>query len=161
MATSHDPTAVRNALHGQDLGAELLPLVGESPAEYLVRLKALHARVGTLIETIESRRPALGGPAERPTRAAADRRADEAADRREGLDERRIGLPEARPLPIERREGARERRVLPVDRRDEYIERRRDPRFRLDGTALMWALQIAAWIAVAGFALLYGLGRGG
>ena len=170
MATfSHDPTET-SAPHTRDAAVALLPFDDESPAEYLERLKALHRRAGALIDAIEQRKPALGAPMVRPPRAAVDRRAAEEPDRRDGLDDRRIGLPEARSLPLERREGPRERRTLPApDRREPHIERRRDPDpipwqkqgFRLDTTAMMWALQIAAWVAVVGIALVYGLGRGG
>ena len=170
MATfSHDPTET-SAPHTRDVGVELLPLLEESPAEYLARLKALHTRVGTLIDAIESRKPALGAPMVRPPRSAVDRRAAERVNRRDGLDDRRIGLPEARSLPLERRDGPRERRTMRApERRETHIERRRDPEpvpwkkpgFRLDTTAMMWALQIAAWVAVVGIALIYGLGRGG
>jgi hypothetical protein len=163
MATDHEISGT-SAAH-----AELLPYVDESPAEYLARLKALHARVGALIGAIEAKRPALGAPMVRPPRSTLDRRAPaEAAERRDGLDDRRIGLPENRGLPLERRDGPRDRRTpLRVDRREDHIERRREPEnvpwqrtgFRLDTTAMMWALQIAAWVAVAAIALVYGIGR--
>ncbi|MCW2989841.1 MAG: hypothetical protein JWM73_435, partial [Solirubrobacterales bacterium] len=83
MATTphNDPLATRTA-PGQDLGVELLPLPSESPADYLHRLKAVHARVGALIGAIETRRPALGPPpAARPVRAG-DRREPEHGERR-------------------------------------------------------------------------------
>jgi hypothetical protein len=162
MATSHhDPAAIPAPAAGaHELGVELLPLATETPAEYLARLKALHARVGALIGAIEQRRPVLGPMPVRPPRAAVDRRTDVDADRRVGSDDRRVGLPEARSVPFDRRFGARERRSLPVERREDHIERRRDPKpWALDGTAAMWALQVTAWVAVAAIALVYGIGR--
>lgn len=163
MATSHhDPEAIpaAAAASGHELGVELLPLATETPAEYLARLKALHTRVGALIGAIEQRRPVLGPIPVRPPRAAVDRRTPVDTDRREGTEDRRMGLPEARSVPFDRRFGARDRRTLPVERREDHIERRRDPKpWALDGTAAMWALQVAAWVAVAAIALVYGIGR--
>ncbi|MCW2968653.1 MAG: hypothetical protein JWM71_2425 [Solirubrobacteraceae bacterium] len=156
---------------GPDLGVELLPLPDESPADYLDRLKALHARVGTLIDTIETRRPALGAvraaaPLVHPPRTLPDRRAEPVVDRRLGPDDRRLGLPDSRAVAINRRFGPRDRRRMPVERRDEDYDRRRDPnpvpwqgRLRFDGVTLMWGLQVVAWIAFAAIALIYGIGR--
>jgi hypothetical protein len=152
---------------GQELGAELLPRPAESPADYLARLKALHGRVGALIDAIETRRPVLGPiPAPPPPwRNRNDRRELEHGERR-SLPDRRLGLPDERPVPINRRFGPRDRRRTPVERREDHIDRRRDPspvpwqgRFRLDGTAAMWVLQVVAWTAVAAVTLIYGIGR--
>lgn len=186
MATTprDDPFTARPAL-GADLGVDLLPLPDEAPEAYLSRLRALHARVGALIRTIEERRPALGGAATttpgritgtrrpplpalppQPRRTQPERRDTAVADRRVGAPDRRVGLPDARPVPINRRFGPRDRRRAPLDRRDEQFDRRRDPspvpwqgRLRLDGTTMMWVLQIAAWVTFAALALIYGIGR--
>lgn len=171
MATSSDhdtPLASRTGT-GSDLGVELLPLPSETPADYLARLKALHARVGALIGAIEMRRPILGPVPQPPAprRLQPDRREAEHGDRRAASVDRRVGRPDERPVPINRRFGPRDRRHHhPVARREETIVRRRDPspvpwqgRLRLDGTTAMWILQVIAWIAVAAIALIYGIGR--
>lgn len=158
--------ALPPAVHGHDLGVELLPLVDETPAEYLARLKALHRRVGALIDTIESRRPVLGPIPGKPPRAVADRREPGPAERRSAEDgDRREGMPDPRSMTYERRYGARDRRTTPVDRRGE-LERRRDPSptpwrggLAMDVTTLTWALQVLAWIAVVVIALVYGFGN--
>ena len=151
---------------GQDLGGELLPLIEETPAEYLARLKAVHARVGALIDAIETRRPVLGPVPARPVRSATDRRATEVTERRLGVEDRRAGLPDIRSVPYERRFGSRDRRHDFVDRRETSYERRREPgavpwqgQLRLDRHTMIWVLQVAAWIAVAAIALIYGIGN--
>jgi hypothetical protein len=168
MATStpHDSITGPQLGSGQDLGGELLPLIEETPAEYLARLKALHARVGALIDAIETRRPILGPVPARPVRAAADRRTTETTERRLGIDDRRTGLPEIRSVPYERRFGMRDRRHDFVDRREDSYSRRREPAtvpwegpLRLNRVTLMWVLQVAAWVAVAAIALIYGIGN--
>lgn len=126
---------------GPDPG--LLPLPDESPAAYLERLEALHARLGSLIDAIEGRRPAL-----QPHGSGPDRRVTAPAERRAGLSDRRTGLPDQRPVTIDRR--ADPPPPPPPDAA---------PRVRLDSTTLVWAFQVAAWIAVVVFALVYGLGR--
>lgn len=160
MNDHDDPPLSTRAAPGRDLGPDLQPFPDEAPAEYLARLKGLHARVGALVAAIETRRPVLG-----PMPAGAAPRAV-LPDRREGLRgerraqaERRIGLPDARPVTADRRR-------MPVDRREDAFERRRDPspvpwqgRLRLDGTVAMWALQVLAWTAVVVVALVWGLGR--
>jgi hypothetical protein len=169
MATTphNDPPLSTRIGAAPELGVELLPLPTESPADYLARLKALHARVGALIGAIETRRPILGPvpQAPAPRRHRSDRRELEHGERRV-LPDRRMGLPDERAVAINRRFGPRDRRRMPVERREDYIERRRDPspvpwqgRFRLDGTAAMWVLQVLAWTAVAAVALIYGIGR--
>ncbi|MFL5843218.1 MAG: hypothetical protein ACJ762_00900 [Solirubrobacteraceae bacterium] len=158
------PSATR-AAPGRDIAVELLPLPDESPADYLARLEALHARVGALIGAIETRRPVLGPPPAAVERAnrAAERRAV-STERRAALLDRRVGMADARPVPINRRFGARDRRRLPVERREDFSDRRRDPspvpwqgRFRLDRTAAMWTLQILAWAAVVATVLIFGI----
>jgi hypothetical protein len=169
MATTphHDAPFTSYTGAGSDLGVELLPLPSESPADYLARLKAIHARVGALIGAIETRRPILGPipqpPA--PRRLQPDRREPEHAERRTAVADRRVGLPDERAVPINRRFGPRDRRHRPVERREE-IARRRDPspvpwkgHLRLDGTTAMWVLQVIAWTAVAAVTLIYGIGR--
>jgi hypothetical protein len=163
----HDhPALSTRASPGHDLGADLLPLPAESPADYLARMKSLHARVGALVAAIEERRPALGpvppGPGAR--RAPSDRRESAQGERR-AHPERRLGLPDERAAPIDRRLGARERRRMRVDRREDAYARRREPGhvpwhggFRLDGTAAMWAMQVLAWTAVVVVVLVWGLG---
>jgi hypothetical protein len=158
---------------GQGLSPELLPLADESPADYLARLKALHVRAGALIDAIEQRRPALGPiPAphadpdlERPVRASGDRRVTETAERRTGVQERRLGMPDLRVVRIDRRLGKRDRRTPAFDRR-EGLERRRDPspvpwegRLRLDRVTVMWILQVLAWVAVVAAVLLVGISK--
>jgi hypothetical protein len=166
MATSshHDP-AVSGPIGIRPVpGVELLPLPNEPPAEYLARLKALHARVAALIDAIEERRPALGPMPVRPPRAP-DRRAPRVGERRLGVEDRRRALPDMRRVPIERRFGRRDRRTpVAVDRREGF-ERRREPnpvpwegRLRLNRVTLMWALQVVAWVAIALVALIYGIG---
>lgn len=158
-------TAPPPPVHGHDLGVELLPLLDETPAEYLARLKALHKRVGALIDTVESRKPVLGPVPAKPPRAVADRREPGPSERRAAEEsDRRAGLPDPRSVTYERRYGARDRRTAPVDRRGE-IERRRSPSptpwgggLAMDVTTLTWALQILAWIAVVVVALVYGFG---
>ena len=169
MATTpHEEQRSYTASGAADLGVELLPLREESPAEYLARLKAIHQRVGSLIDTIEKRRPVLGPVPVRPPRAVADRRA-EVGERRAGISDRRHGEPDPRPVPIERRFGKRDRRTgaAVIDRRDVY-DRRRDPPavpwqrsggLRWDRTTMVWAIQIVAWITIAVVALVFGLGH--
>lgn len=170
MATTphNDTPFASRAGAGSDLGADLLPLPSESPADYLSRLKALHARVGALIGAIETRRPILGPMPQPPAprRLQPDRREPEHGERRTAVADRRVGLPDERPVPINRRFGPRDRRHRPVERREETIARRRDPspvpwqgRFKLDGTTAMWVLQVIAWTTVAAVALIYGIGR--
>lgn len=167
MATTprEDPQLSYTAAGG-DLCVELLPLRDESPAEYLARLKAIRQRVGSLIDTIEERRPVLGPVPVRPPRSAVDRRA-QVGERRLGSSDRRHGDPDPRPVPIERRFGKRDRRTgaAIVDRRDVY-DRRRDPPpvpwqrsggLRWDRTTMIWTIQIIAWIAIAAAALAFGL----
>lgn len=123
---------------------ELLPRVDETPEQYLERLKSLHVRLTALIDAIENRRPAL-----RPEVGGNDRRSAPVAERRTGETDRRVGLPDPRPVSIDRRVPPPP--PGPVDA---------PPRMRTDrGTALVWAVQVAIWIAVVAFALIYGLGR--
>lgn len=170
MATTpdHDTPFASRTGTGGDLGAELLPLASETPADYLARLKGLHARVGALIGAIETRRPILGPVPQPPAprRLQVDRREAEHGERRVTVVDRRVGLRDERPVAINRRFGPRDRRHRPVERREETIVRRRDPspvpwqgRFQLDGTTAMWVLQVIAWTAVAAIALIYGIGR--
>jgi hypothetical protein len=166
MATTPHEEQLSYTAAGADLGVELLPLTEESPAEYLARLKALHKRVGALINTIEQRRPVLGPVPVRPPRAVSDRREPEIGERRLGTEDRRHGDPDPRPVPIERRFGRRDRRGgAAVDRRDEY-DRRRDPSpvpwrggLHWNRTTAIWVVQILAWVAIAVFALVYGIGH--
>jgi hypothetical protein len=165
----NDQPFAGQARSGHDLGAELLPFPSESPSDYLARLKALHARVGALIDAIEMRRPVLGPQPTAPALAqrGGDRREPAGGERRTtAVGDRRVGLPDERPVPVNRRFGSRDRRRMPVERRQEYSDPRRDPRpvpwegrFRLDGTAAMWALQVVAWTAVVATALIFGIGR--
>lgn len=169
MATTphHEPAASAPIAGTPDAGVQLLPLASETPAEYLARLKTLHARVGALIDTIESRRPVLGPVPAHPPRAAADRRVSERVERRSQVEDRRAGLPDTRPVAINRRFGPRDRRkAAGLERREDHIERRRDPspvpwqgRLRFDRTAMVWVFQVVAWVAVAAVALIYGIGR--
>lgn len=135
------PPISRFARTGPD--PELLPQVDETPEQYLERLRALHARLTALIDAIEGRRPAL-----RPDPAGTDRRSAPVPDRRGGLPDRRVGLPDERPVAIDRR--ADPPPPGPVDAA---------PRVTFDRTALVWVVQVAIWIAVVVFALVYGLGR--
>ena len=173
--------------------AVLLPGVEESPAEYLARLKNLHARAGALIAKLEERRPArsVAAEAERPrtpalAAPAPARTADEPApwpvrdrrseiERRIGASNRRLGNGDRRArgqvrgaiaVADERRAGPRDRRTGATDRR-RGIDRRRIVRnlpweggLRLDRTALIWVIQVAAWVTIVVLALVYGLGTG-
>lgn len=160
MNDHDDPPLSTRAASGRDLGAEILPLPDESPGDYLARLKALHARVGALIATIETRRPVLGPmPAGSAPRAVLPDRREGVRGERRTQPDRRVGLPDARPVAADRRQA-------PVDRREDAYGRRRVPspvpwqgRLRLDGTVVMWALQVLAWTAVVVVALVWGLGR--
>lgn len=135
------PPRTRFARPGPD--PELLPRAEETPEQYLDRLKALHARLTVLIDAIEGRRPAL-----RPEGAGTDRRVAPVTERRSSSGDRRLGLPDPRPVAIDRR--ADQPPEGPIDAA---------PRVRLDRTALVWAVQVLIWVAVVAFALVYGLGR--
>ena len=141
------------------LAPELRPGPSESPQAYLERLRAHHARVGSLIETIEAQRP--GAPRRHRDRGGDRRYLDD--ERRTGDGERRTGVPETRTTWQERRQGARDRRRWRVPRR-EGLDRRRNPPpvpwrggLRADRVTGIWALQVLAWLAIFAAILAYGL----
>jgi hypothetical protein len=89
-----------------------------------------------------------------------------AIDRRIGLRDRRRGAIDQRAVRTERRTGPRDRRIGSADRRrgiDRRGEARREPwqrgGLRLDRTVVVWMVQVAAWMAIAAVALVYGLGH--
>lgn len=152
------PTAFPRWGAAQQVGTEsldpvravLLPGRDESPAEYLARLKTLHARAGSLISKIEERRTnglaaptgarvaaVVAAPASAALPPAENLRPWPVRDRRErverriGAAHRRIGAvdrrrhdADTRALIEERRAGARDRRIGASDRRRD-IDRRR------------------------------------
>lgn len=161
-ASSHDrPVSPASTAAASEVGPDLLPGPYESASEYLERLRAHHERVGALIEAIEERRP--GAAPGRRERADGERR-DLDDERRTGVAERREGGADAWAVWPERRSGPRERRIWRVLRR-EGLERRRDPspvpwrgKLHADRVTIIWAVQIAVWLAVALLALIFGVG---
>lgn len=165
VPTASAPTPIAPLI---TIDALLAPRPHETLEQYALRLRVLHAQLSALLAAVErgarerrEREPAPT-PVISPRAGAPTRRALVALppptervsspepvllDRRSGVTDRRIGMPDLRDDPYDRRWGLPDRRAS--SRRPAWS----GPRPAPDLESLFWAVQIVAWIIFA-FVLL-------